>query len=71
MSRKKPIKWLITTRPELREPGPGLPGSYVGPNGKPADKSHAAAFSTREAAKEFADRHGIKVDGSMVRIVMK
>ncbi len=62
---------MITRRREPREPGPEEPGGYFGTDGRPSYKSHAAAFRSWQAAKAFADRHGLAIDGALLRIVTK
>jgi hypothetical protein len=71
MPKKQPTRWMIACYPEVRTPGPEQPGAYFGPDGKPTYKSQAAEFPTRDAAKAFADRHGINVEGAMIYIVQK
>ncbi len=71
MPKRKLTKWVIPRHWEPREPGPEEPGGYFGTDGKPSYKAQAAEFGSWQAAKAFADRHGLAIDGAMVRIVTK
>ncbi len=69
MPKRKLTKWVITRHREPREPGPEERGGYFGTDGRPSYKAQAAAFRSWPAAKEYATRHGIVIDGALVRLV--
>ena len=67
MSKKNPIKYVITCEPE--RPGPD-PSQYFGPDGKPTGLNNAEEFWSWASAQQFADAYGIKIDGAMRSIVV-
>jgi hypothetical protein len=61
---KKQTQYVITVWPE------SPCSKYFDENGKPVNKSFAMRFYTWQEAKEFADEHGIEIDGARHSIVV-